>query len=287
MAIGNGLVAVSKKGLPGSAEEAPSVEPPSVREAGIRSLIRQRVNQDAQAAPSRPCAYHTDSHSVQWEKQRSADAAAAAESIGIGGDQVARPSAPTPPLEDKESSLPTEPHSPSTPRCALQQGPASGAAAYWTGSSGDDCIASEIRHTNSEVQQAESTGCHMDGMPKLLQRPQLLRTPCDLIVTTTVGHVGNADGSAVDVSSRLKAVAPHYAQAVRPEQPQLALAGSHPHAQLAMPFSNLLCLWAIKLVLPHPVTQKVLKLGIPDPPVFDQVRTAEARLVRQAYRMKD
>ena len=127
----------------------------------------------------------------------------------------------------------------------------------------------------------------MDGMPKLLQRPQLLQAPCDNQVTTSTCHVGNADGFAVDVSSRMKAAAPHYAQAVRPEQPQLALASSHPHAQLAMPFSNLLCLWAVKLVLPHPVTQKVLRLGIPDPPVFDQVRTAEARLVRQAYRMKD
>ena len=45
-----------------------------------------------------------------------------------------------------------------------------------------------------------------------------------------------------------------------------------------MPFSHLLCLWAIKLVLPHPVTQKMLKLSIPDPPVFDQVRVAEARM---------
>lgn len=63
------------------------------------------------------------------------------------------------------------------------------------------------------------------------------------------------------------------------QQQQQELAGFSSHSQLAMPFSHLLCLWAIKLVLPHPVTQKVLKVTIPDPPVFEQVRAAEARLV--------
>ena len=48
--------------------------------------------------------------------------------------------------------------------------------------------------------------------------------------------------------------------------------------QLPMPLSELLCLWAVRLVLPHPVTQQVLKLGIPDPPMFGQVRAAEQRL---------
>ncbi|KAL3153171.1 hypothetical protein ABBQ38_011923 [Trebouxia sp. C0009 RCD-2024] len=285
MAIGTGLVAVSKKGLAGSVEVASTVEPLGVREAGIRSLIRQRLNQDAEAAPSRPHAYHTDSHSVQWEEERSA--AAAVGGCSPGGEQTARLAGPTMPLEDKQSSFHTEPHLPSIP--SLPQGPASGAAADMTeaSSAGAKRMASESGHDNNEVQGADCTGCDIDRMPTLLQRPQLLQKTCDNQGTTSIGHAGNPDGFAVAVSGRLKAAAPHYAEAIRPEQQQLALASGQPHAHLPMPFSHLLCLWAIKLVLPHPVTQKVLKLGIPDPPVFDQVRTAEARLARQANSVKD
>lgn len=282
MAIGNGLVAVSKKGLAGSTSAASSVDPLSVREAGIRSLIRQRISQDAQAAPPRPDAYHTDGHSVQWKEERSA---AATEKDSLGGDQVARPAGPTMPLEDRQSSFHRDPHLPSVP--SLQQGPPSDADMTENSSTGTACMASESGHDNSEVQGADCTGCYPDVMPTLLQRPQLLQKTCDNQRTTSTGHAGNLDGFAVAVSGRLKSAAPHYAEAIRPEQQQLALASGKPHAHLAMPFSHLLCLWAIKLVLPHPVTQKVLKLGIPDPPLFDQVRTAESRLARQANSMKD
>lgn len=272
MAIGNGLVAVSQKGLAGPVEEASSVERLSIREAGIRSLIRQRITWDSQAAAARPRAYHTDSHIVRLEQER-----AAGEKLSTSEDQETKPAG------QQQSRLHTELHMPSTPD--LEPELTSSVAADMTGCSAEDCTASDGGRDNSEVQDARCGGCHMDGMPKLLKRPEVLQTPIEDQVATSIGRAGNRDGFKVVVSSRLRAAAPNYAGAVQPQQQQLA--GSMSHAQLAMPFSHLLCLWAIKLVLPHPVTQKVLKLGIPDPPVFDQVRTAEARLGRQACSMQD
>ena len=118
--------------------------------------------------------------------------------------------------------------------------------------------------------QDSATDCqsNSEALPSLLERPQ---------------HAQHASSSpaapaAPVVDERLIAAAPTHARTVMLQQQQ-ELAGFSSHAQLPMPFSHLLCLWAIKLVLPHPVTQIILKVTIPDPPVFEQVRAAEARLV--------
>ena len=269
MAIGNKLVAVSRKGMSDS-DEAAYVDSHSVREAGIRSLIRQRIRQDSQVAPARPRAYHTDSHSAQLENERAANEDLGTEEEWIGG------ASQTPSLQ---CSPHPDPLTPSNP-CSKQQGSASSAPADRTNGCGEERAASvSSGYSTSEVQEADCTGCQSEGMPELRQRPQLLGCHQKLSDDQGTTSTGHADGFAVLASSRIKAAAPHYALAVQSGQQQPA--GSGPHAQQAMPFSHLLCLWAIKLVLPHPVTQKVLKLSIPDPPVFDQVRGAEARLASQ------
>ena len=81
-------------------------------------------------------------------------------------------------------------------------------------------------------------------------------------------------------SPEIQAAAPTYARIMQAQQNE-----ENPvvqvEQQLHMPLTHLLCLWAVKLVLPHPVTQKVLKLSIPDPPDFHYIRTAEERQVQE------
>ena len=273
MAIGNKLVSVSRKGMNNFVEATPA-SPLSVREAGIRSLIRQRMNEDSEPAPARPRTYRTDSHIPQLEEE-----CAAAD--GLGTREVARTSAATqtPFQPHMQLSSCTQWHIPSN-CCIQKQVLASSAAADVTDSRGEEDTAAATSGHSNEVRGGDYTECQPDGMPKLLQRPQLSSCHLASADVQVAGHVSSSDGSAVVASSRMKAAAPHYALALQSGQQQVA--NSRLHEQLAMPFSHLLCLWAIKLVLPHPVTQKALKLSIPDPPVFDQVRAAEARLAMQS-----
>ena len=81
-------------------------------------------------------------------------------------------------------------------------------------------------------------------------------------------------------SPEVQAAAPTYAKIMQAQQKE-ETAGHQSGQQPQIPLSHLLCLWAIKLVLPHPVTQKVLKLGIPDPPDFQDIRTAEERRAQE------
>ena len=275
MAIGNKLVAVSQKDMD-DVGEATSVSPLSIREAGIQSLIRQRLNEDSEPAPARPCTYHTDRHSPQLKEE-----CAAAEQFSTREGEHTRAATQAPFQPHMQPSPYTQLHTPSN-SIMQQQALASSAAAEVTDGLGEERTAAGISGRHSEVQEAGCTGCQLDGMPTLLQRPQLLSCHKASADVQNAGHAEYKDGSAVVASSRVKAAAPHYALAVQSGQQQGA--NSRLHEQLAMPFSHLLCLWAIKLVLPHPVTQKALKLSIPDPPVFDQVRAAEARLAMQANR---
>lgn len=272
MAIGNKLVAVSQKGIYDFGEATP-VSPLSEREAGIRSLIRQRMNEDSEPAPARPRTYHTDSHSPQLEEE-----CAAAEELSTR-DEHTRAATQTPFQPHMQPSPYTQLHTPSNSGMQ-QRALSSSAAAEMSGRHGEERTVAASSGRSIEVQEADCTGCQPHGMPKLLQRPQLLSCRQASADVQNTGHARNSDSSAMVASNRVKAAAPHYALAVQSGQQQVG--NSRLHEQLAMPFSHLLCLWAIKLVLPHPVTQKALKLSIPDPPVFDQVRAAEARLAMQA-----
>lgn len=275
MALGNKLVAVRQKGVNDFVQAAPA-SPLSVREAGIQSLIRQRMNEDSEAAAIGLRRYHTDHQSPHLETEGSADG----EIKTREGEQNSA-ATQTPFQPHMQPSHCTQLHMLST-SSMRQQASASSAAAEVTDGLGEERTAAGISGRHSEVQEAGCTGCQLDGMPKLLQRPQLLSCHKASADVQYTGHAEYKDGSEVVASSRVKAAAPHYALAVQSGQQQGA--NSRLHEQLAMPFSHLLCLWAIKLVLPHPVTQKALKLSIPDPPVFDQVRAAEARLAMQANR---
>ena len=277
MAIGNKLVAVSQKDMDDSVPATP-MSPLSIREAGIRSLIRQRTSEDCQPAAARPRTYHTASPQGEHEW-------AAAENPSTEEDGCAIAVTHTPSLPDMQCGPCTESCMPTSNPCMQQQELDSSAAADKTVRCEErDTAAVSSEGSSSKVEGADGSECEPEGMPKLLQRPQLQRpqlSSCHQVSADDQSQARSSDGFVVvDSSSRIKAAAPHYALAMQSEQQQVA--DSRPHEQAAMPLGHLLCLWAIKLVLPHPVTQKTLKLSIPDPPVFEQVRAAEARLARQA-----
>lgn len=271
MAIGNKLVAVSRKGMDDAVPSTP-MSPFSVREAGIRSLIRQRTSEDCQSAAARPRTYHTASPHGEHE-----GAATANPSTGKG--ECASTATHTPLLPDMRHSPCTESRVPSNPSMHQQELESSAAADMAVNYEEQHTAAVSSEGSSIKVQMADCSQCQPDSMPKLLQRPQL--SSCHQPPAEDHSQARSSDAFAVvEASSRIKAAAPHYALAMQSEQQQVA--DSRLLEQMAMPLGHLLCLWAIKLVLPHPVTQKALKLSIPDPPVFEQVRAAEARLARQA-----
>ena len=269
MAIGNKLVAVRQKAV-GDLVQAAPMSPLSVRAAGIQSLIRQRMSEDSEPAHT----YRTGGNRSHLEKE-----CTAAEELSTREDKCANAATQAHLQPHMQPSPCSQLHTPST-SSMREQASTSSAAAEVTDRRREESTAAASSGRSREAEEAGCTGCLPNSMPKLLQRPQLpscYQAPADVQVT---GYATYSGGSAVVPNSRMKAAAPHYALSVQSGQQQVA--NSRLHEQLAMPFSHLLCLWAIKLVLPHPVTQKALKLSIPDPPVFDQVRAAEARLAMQA-----
>ena len=261
MAVGNQLVAVSQTGLDESDEAASNV-----REAGVRSLIRQRLKQDSKPASERPCKHHTDSYSAHL-----ADSGAC--TMGDMNKEGSGFSKQREWLQQGQSNILNAMLQPSScQEASLQEDHLTcTTAANATDHDAQELVASASqRLEDASICGIDTAGSQPDGTPKLLKRPHKLSHHQEQL---DGDQDAPTESSAFD---RMQAAAPHYAQAVQSEQ--LQVAGSNLHGHLAMPYSHLLCLWAIKLVLPHPVTQKMLKLSIPDPPVFDQVRVAEARM---------
>ena len=259
-AIGNELFAGNSKDVSDSNPAASEV-----REIGIRSVIRQRILEDAQPAAERPCTHCTDNHDylavasdyAHWQRQLSPEAKgsqASMQRLSAQKPQSAVSAGPQQLLPKRGSQTVLHQESSTT---------ATSASATLTMPD----VMSPSRSRLEDDGNARTTGSDPHSLPQLLERPEYV---CDQ----------QAQPAEYDVvSKRVQAAAPHYARAKQAEQEQeQRLRGRFLHAQRTLPISQLLCLWAVKLVLPHPVTKTMLKLSIQDPPVFEQIRTAEARL---------
>ncbi len=270
MTICNTMVAVRDKGSMRNAIDQAQVSesPLEVRQAGIHRLIRQRMQEDSLLTSHEP---HTHAW-VHWDSdsEHSQRPEAQSERKGSNGEDEQQPGCSQtawPGIADDLSYGRSHSNAP-----AGREVPASHAPQHRQisccskGSESPSAAAAGA----AILLQDTATDCQSDSeaMPSLLERPQHAERASSRPAAPAVPVVGE----------RLIAAAPTYARTVMLQQQQ-ELADVSSHAQLPMPFSHLLCLWAIKLVLPHPVTQKVLKVTIPDPPVFEQVRAAEARLV--------
>ena len=270
MTISNTMVAVRDKGsMRNATDQAQASESPlDIRQAGIHRLISQRMQEDSLLTSHEPRT-HAWAH---WnpDSERSQRPDAQSERKANDGEDKQRPGcSQTARLADE---LPYG-KSRSNTACGWEVPSSHAPQQRQTSccSKGSESP-SAITAGAATLLQDSATDCQSDSeaLPSLLERPQ---------------HAQHALSSPAApatpvVDERLIAAAPTYARTVMLQPPQQQeLAGFSSHAQLAMPFSHLLCLWAIKLVLPHPVTQKVLKVTIPDPPVFEQVRAAEAHLV--------
>ncbi len=270
MTICNTMVAVRDKGSMHNAidQAQVSASPLDIRQAGINRLIRQRMQEDSLLTshePHTPAWAHwaSDSeHSQRSDAQNERMGNNSLQEQQLGCSQTAF-------LADELSNGRCQSNVPGD-----REVPASHAPQYRQTSCCSKSSESPSAITaGAAIQPGWTTDCQSDSeaMPSLLERPQ----HAEHLPSSSAAPAASAVAA---VDDRLIAAAPTYARTVMLQQQQ-ELAGASSHAQLAMPFSHLLCLWAIKLVLPHPVTQKVLKVTIPDPPVFEQVRAAEARLV--------
>lgn len=271
MAICNTMVAVrDKSSMRNATDQAQTSESPlDVRQTGIHRLISQRMQEDS-LLPSRephtqswthwnpdsehsqePDAHNERKGNVSEDRQRLGYSQTAC--LGTAGDLLYGRGQPNTPA-GREVRASHAPQHRRTSRYSKSSESVSAAAAG---------AAILLQDTATDCQS------DLEALPNLLQRPQ------------HADHLSSrpAAPAVPVVGERLVAAAPAYARTVLLQQQQQELVGFGPHAQLPMPFSHMLCLWAIKLVLPHPVTQKMLKMTIPDPPVFEQVRAAEARLV--------
>ena len=273
MTICNTMVAVRDKGSMRNATDQAQVSesPLEVRQAGINRLIRQRMQEDSLLTSHEPRTHAWAQWNPDSEHLQRPDAQN--ERKGKDGEDEQRPGCSQPAPLGIANDL-SYGRSQSNIACGREV-PASHAPQHRQTSccpKGSDS-ASAATAGAATLQQDTASDCQSDSeaMPSLLERPQHAERLSSSSAAPTAPAVAVVD-------ERLIAAALTYARTVMLQQQQ-ELVGSSPHAQLPMPFSHLLCLWAIKLVLPHPVTQKVLKVTIPDPPVFEQVRAAEARLV--------
>ncbi len=269
MTICNTMVAVRDKGsMRNAIDQAQASESPlDIRQAGVDRLIRQRMQEDSLLTSHEPHTHAWADWNTDSEHSQRPDAQA--ERMGNNREEEQRPGcSQTARLADDllygrcQSNVPAD-----------REVPSAHAPQHRQTSCCSKSSESPSAITGGDTIQDTATDCQSDSeaMPSLLERPQHAERLSSSSAAPTAPAVAVVD-------ERLIAAAPTYARTVMLQQQQ-ELVGSSPHAQLPMPFSHLLCLWAVKLVLPHPVTQKVLKVTIPDPPVFDQVRAAEARLV--------
>lgn len=114
--------------------------------------------------------------------------------------------------------------------------------------------------------------------PMQLTRPN--RSAATQQVLPAVPEARGLDPGLTDLSleaqSRLVAGAPHYAEALTQQEKTVIM--HQDSIELPLELQRMLCLWAVRLMMPHPVTHEKMDFSVPDPPLFDQMRGAEADL---------
>lgn len=265
MTVYNNMVAVTPKGSAAAQSHMPE-SPLQVRQAGIKNLIRQRMQADSLLLAAEACKHATDN----WASSHLLDTTDAQNSVGKEEDHRtgSRRATDGLPANDSRSQsfVPAGTHDSASDMAQHRQAKYGSNSLVHTDSavnSSDDSLLQDAQaHSQSEA----------GSLPTLLERPQYAERQ-------SPSSEAQAEPSAMAPDKRLSAAAPTYVRTLMMHQEQEFISDSS-RPRLPMPYSHLLCLWAVKLVLPHPVTQKVLKLSIPDPPVFEQVRAAEAQLYR-------
>ena len=111
-----------------------------------------------------------------------------------------------------------------------------------------------------------------------LHRPNRMAKPQQSSQTSV--QASGRDPTMTDLSlqaqSRLEASAPHYSGALAQQQQAVSMQTNDQPLPAAL--QRMLCLWAVRLMMPHPLTHAKMHFSIPDPPLFHQMRDAEAQL---------
>lgn len=263
MTVCNNMVAVTPKGSASAQSHMPE-SPLQVRQAGIKNLIRQRMQEDSLLLASEACTHATD----DWASSHLLDRTDAQSAVRKEEDHrpgCRRATDGLPANDSRSQSLvPAGTHDSASDMAQHRQTKNASYSPWGSAvTSSDDWLLQD-----AQADSQSDTG----SLPTLLERPQYAERQ-------SPSRGPQAAPAAMVPDKKLSAAAPTYVRTLMMHQQQ-EFSGDTSRPQFPMPYSHLLCLWAVKLVLPHPVTQKVLKLSIPDPPVFEQVRAAEAQLYR-------
>lgn len=134
--------------------------------------------------------------------------------------------------------------------------------------------------TASGIQKGRSKGAETEPFQASLQLNRPNRAVAPQQSMQAANPAKGFDPCLTDLSleahMRLAAGAPHYA-ATLAKQDRSAMA-QHQIQELPAELQRVLCLWAVKLMMPHPLTQAEMQFSIPDPPMFHHMRDAEADL---------
>lgn len=145
--------------------------------------------------------------------------------------------------------------------------------------------ASEVRQVDAtsavssmQANAADAVEAELAQDSLRLHRPNRMAKPQQSLQTSV--QASGLDPTMTDLSlqaqSRLEASAPHYSGAVAQQQQGVSV---QMHDQpLPAALQRMLCLWAVRLMMPHPLTHAKMQFSIPDPPLFHQMRDAEAQL---------
>ena len=85
---------------------------------------------------------------------------------------------------------------------------------------------------------------------------------------------------SINSQARMRRAAPYYTDMVSAHVADQQGPSHHMRPSMVLPaeLQHVLCLWAVALMLPHPVTRVAMQLSIPDPDVFEKMRAAELQL---------
>ena len=250
----------------------------SAQSAHMPPLSPSEAQQDLQATLAQPASEQHLLHTRQVEASFTAPGRLGAQTAASGnagtasGNTRAAPStqllAPPPTLGQQQSQSASVVQSVSTGAAQITQVPAR---------------ASTLAQQHPERQMA------------VAQEVAELRRPSQVAAVQPAAssmHQPNAtqhiDPRFIDLSiiaqARMMRAAPHYTDTLSAHvADQQGPSEQRASMELPAELQHVLCLWAVALMLPHPVTRAAMQLSIPDPDVFEKMRAAELQL---AWRLR-